>query len=365
MGIDLQGDEMGSGQSDSTNGSARLIPAAELHGFVKSVLIKLDVPQDDAAIVADCLLAANLSGIDSHGVLRFAHYTRRLQNGTIKAQPTLKFDKKGPSVGMMDGDDGLGHVVSYHACTHAMELAEESGNGIVVVKNSSHFGIAGFYVQRIVAEGYMGMVMTTTDAFLIPHGAKQPFFGTNPIAIGFPSDGLPVILDMATTMVAHGKTALAKKEGKAIPPDWGLDEDGKPTTDPNRIVGFHPMAGPKGSGLAMMIDIFCSILSGMPWGPHITAMYGELDKPRKLGHWIMALDIKRFMNLEVFKERLGEMLRALGELTPAEGFTRVYAPGQIEAECRQRRSVEGIPLDPGVWRELEALGREFNLPFGS
>jgi LDH2 family malate/lactate/ureidoglycolate dehydrogenase len=126
---------------------------------------------------------------------------------------------------------------------------------------------------------------------------------------------------------------------------------------------MHPIAGPKGSGLAMVIDIFCSVLSGMPWGPHINAMYGDLDAPRKLGHFVMALDVRRLMPLDVFKGRLGDMLTEFGRLPPAEGFERVYYPGQIEAGRRKKRSVEGIPLDPGLYRELEGLGRRFGVPF--
>ncbi|MCD6519538.1 MAG: Ldh family oxidoreductase [Anaerolineae bacterium] len=343
--------------------STRLIPAEKLFSFVENVLAAVGVPREDASIVADCLLTANLSGIDTHGVVRLAHYVRRLQNGTIKTKPQLKFERVAPSLGIMDGDDGLGHVVMYNACTHAMELAEESGSGAVVVKNSSHFGMTGFYIMRIVSEGYAGMAMTATDAFLIPFGGRKPFFGTNPIAFGFPTDGIPVILDMATTSIPYGKIALAKTEGKPIPPDWGFDEEGNPTTDPNRIAGLHPIAGPKGSGLAMIIDIFSSVLSGMPWGPHINKMYTELDKPRKLGHFVWVLDIKRFMPLEEFKRRLGEMLRELNAMPPADGFDFVYYPGQIEGKRREKRRQEGIPIDPGLYQELEELGKRLNVPF--
>ncbi|TEU16391.1 MAG: Ldh family oxidoreductase, partial [Anaerolineales bacterium] len=209
----------------------------------------------------------------------------------------------------------------------------------------------------------VGMAMTATDAFLIPFGARKPFFGTNPIAIGFPTGGIPVILDMATTSIPYGKIALAKTEGQPIPSDWGFDENGNPTTDPNVIAGMHPIAGPKGSGLAMIIDIFCSVLSGLPWGPHINAMYGELDQPRKLGHFVMALDIKRLMPLDLFKRRLDEMLGEFGDLAPAEGFDRVYYPGQIEGLRRRQRSIAGIPIDPGLYRELEALSKRFGVPF--
>ncbi|MBN1640157.1 MAG: Ldh family oxidoreductase [Anaerolineae bacterium] len=339
------------------------IPADKLIAFVTEVLAAKGVPRADAAIVADCLLTANLSGIDSHGVVRLAHYVRRLDNGTIVAQPELRFERTAPALGIVEGGNGLGHVVTEYACRQAMALARESGSGAVVVRNSSHFGMTGYYIGRLVAEGYIGMMMTATDAFLIPFGSRKPFFGTNPIAIGFPTDGIPVILDMATTSIPYGKIALAQTEGRSIPAEWGYDADGHPTTDPFAIAGMHPIAGPKGSGLAMVIDIFCSVLSGMPWGPHVNAMYGELDKPRQLGHFIAAYDLRRWMPLETFKRCLGEMLDEFGALPPAEGFERVLYPGQIEGLRRAQRRAEGIPVDPGLYEELAGLGRRFGVPF--
>ena len=341
----------------------RLIRSSELMRFVQDVLVKAGVQSSDAHIVADCLLTANLSGIDSHGVIRLAHYTRRLKNGTIKARPALKFERTAPASGIMDGDDGLGHVITYHACTRAMEMAAESGSGTVVVKNSSHFGMTGFYLMRIATEGYAGIMMTPTDAFLIPFGGRKPFFGTNPIAVGFPTDGIPVILDMSTTSIPFGKIALAQKEDRPIPAQWGFNKKGEPETNPTEIVGLHPIAGAKGSGLAMIIDIFGSILTGMPWGPYINKMYLEMDQPRKLGHFIYVLDIKRLMPLEQFKQRLGQMLQELNAMPPAEGFDRVYYPGQLEGERRRQREAEGIPIEPGLYQELRELGAQFEVPF--
>jgi ureidoglycolate dehydrogenase (NAD+) len=263
----------------------------------------------------------------------------------------------------VDGGDGLGHVVTYYACTKAMELAEEAGSGAIVIRNSSHFGMTGFYIHRLVTAGYAAMAMTDTDAFQIPFGSRKAFFGTNPIAFGFPTDGIPVILDMATTSVPYGKIALAQTEGQPVPSDWGYDEEGNPTTDPHRIAGLHPIAGPKGSGLAMVIDIFCSVLAGLPWGPHINAMYGEMDARRQLGHYVAAWDVSCWMPLEDFKRRMGEMLREFGELPAAEGYDRVYYPGQIEGLRRQQRRAEGIPIDPGLYQELEQLGRRYGVAF--
>ena len=339
------------------------VPAATLNAFVVDILAEIGVPRKHGSIVADCLLMANLSGVDSHGVVRLAHYIRRITTGTIKADPHLQFEQRAPSLGIMDGGDGLGHPVTYSACTEAMKLADESGSGVVVVKNSSHFGMTGFYINRLVKAGFIGMMMTATDAFLIPFGSRKPFFGTNPIAIGFPGEGIPVILDMATTSIPYGKIAMAKTEGTSIPSDWGFNAEGNPTTDPNAIAGLHPIAGPKGSGLAMIIDIFSSILSGMPWGPHVNAMYSDLDDPRKLGHFILALDVTRFMPLELFKQRLGEMLAEFNDLPPAEGFKQVYYPGQIEGLRREQRLANGIPIPPGLFNELQALGNQYGVSF--
>lgn len=340
-----------------------LIPEAKLNQFVVDVLTKAGVPAADAGIVADCLVLANLSGVDSHGVVRLAHYLRRLENGSIKTHPDIRFEQTAPSMGIVDGGDGLGHIVTYQATTKAMEMAAESGTGIVSIRDSSHNGMTAFYILRMISEGYIGIAMTATDKMLIPFGAKKSFFGTNPLAIGFPGDGIPVLLDMATTQAAWGKVALARIEGKPIPADWGFDADGNPTTDPSAIAGLHPFGGPKGSGLAMIIDIFCSVLGNLPWGPHINKMYGEMEAPRKLGHFIMAIDVRRLMPLALFKSHLSEMLSEYTQLEPAAGFNGVYYPGQIEGMNREKRRAEGIPVDPGLYAELSEVGQRFGVAF--
>jgi ureidoglycolate dehydrogenase (NAD+) len=340
------------------------VPLAKLMLFAQRVLMAVGVPEEDATIVAECLTFANLSGIDTHGVVRLAHYVRRLQNGSIVARPRMVFECPAPALGILDAGDSLGHVATYRACTEAMQLAAAVGSGTIVVKNSSHFGMTGYYASRMISQGYTAIIMTSTDRMLIPFGGRKPFFGTNPICIGFPTPGdIPLILDMATTSIPYGKIVLAQTEGKPIPPDWGFDALGNPATDPNRIVGLHPIAGPKGSGLAMVIDIFCSLLSGMPWGPHINQMYVDLDKPRKLGHFVIALDVNRFLGLDVFKQHLGQMIAELGAMPPAAGFKRVHYPGEVEGENRRQRRAEGIPIDPGLYQELSRLGQAFGIPF--
>ena len=337
------------------------IPVSNLTAFVVDVLHAAGVSRDDSAIVADCLLTANLSGIDSHGVVRLAHYVRRLSNGTIKARPQMRFERTAAAVGYLDGDHGLGHVVGHRAVSEVMELAWAAGTGAVSVGNSSHFGMAGYYALRLAAQGCIGLCMTPTDPFLVPYGGSRPFFGTNALCVGFPAEGAPVVLDMATTSIPYGKVALAAVEGAAIPADWGLDDGGRPTTDPTRVVGLFPASGPKGSGLAMAVDIFGSVLAGMPWGPHIEKMYGDLDSRRQLGHFFAAWDVRRFLPLDRFKRSLRAMCDELNAVPPAPGFARVTYPGQLEGESRRARAAEGIPLDPGLYSELDELGRSVNV----
>jgi ureidoglycolate dehydrogenase (NAD+) len=333
----------------------------DLFHFVKLILKKMGIPDDDAKVTADVLVSANLSGIDSHGVVRLSHYLRRIKDGTVKKKPRIRHERKAPGLAVVDGDDGLGHVVTERATNTAMDLCSEAGTASVAVKNSSHFGMTGYYVRMMTQRGFAGMVMTHTDKFLIPYGGRSPFFGTNPVAIGFPTGRIPLILDMSTTSIPYGKVVIAKKEGRNIPKDWGFDENGEPTTDPFRIAGLHPIAGYKGSGLAMVIDVFCSLFTGMAFGPHINRMYVDLETPRKLGHFIVAWDIERVHGIESFQKRLQRMIDELHSIPPASGFKKVFYPGEIEGLTRETRTREGIPVEDGLYKELCELGEEFGV----
>jgi ureidoglycolate dehydrogenase (NAD+) len=343
------------------------VKESNMRRFVAEALSTRNVPEEDARVVADVLVTANLCGVDSHGVVRLAHYVRRLENGTLAARPRIRFETTSPSTGILHGDDGLGHVVMHRACRHAAALAKDAGTGTVIVKSSSHFGIAGYYVRRLIEEGLIAMATTPSDALLIPFGGSKPFFGTNPLAIGFPApllDGRrlpPVVLDMATTQIPFGKIVLAQAEGKPIPSDWGFDEEGKPTSDPDRIVGLHPIAGPKGSGLAMIIDLFTSLLAGAAFGPHIAKMYREMEKKRGLAHFLCAWDLSRFRPLEEFQADLGRMITELHAMPPASGFDRVLYPGEIEGERMADRSQNGIPYDDGLLDELATLAKKLGI----
>ena len=337
------------------------IPVEQLRSFAESVLRARNVPQDGAAIVVDCLLYANLSGVDSHGIMRLAHYARRLSNGTIKARPEIRYERTRPAILHVDGGDGLGHVITSHAVERAIPICREQGTVSVSIGSSSHCGMLGYYLRDITAAGLVGMVTTHTDVRIVPAGARVPFSGTNPIAWGFPTSGEPFVLDFATTSVAWGKIALAQMESRPIPSDWGVDENGDPTTDPAKVVGMHAIAGYKGSGLAMVIDLLSSMFSGMPFGPNINRMYDDMNAPRKLGHFVTLWDPAAFAPAGDLRARMDRYIAELHALPRVDPDKPIYYPGEPEAIRRAERSRIGVPLEDGVIAELGELGRSLGL----
>src|SRR5512134_2835386 len=314
-----------------------VVPRERLETFTAACLEKLDLQPADAQLVAQTLVAANLRGVDSHGVVRLSHYATRLRNESVKARPNITVQRTAPSAALVEGDAGMGQLVAVRAMNEAIQLSKEAGVGAVVARNSSHCGACAWFVEMAVREGMIGVALTHTDSIMVPPGMKRIFLGSNPIAFGAPGEREPVIIDLSTTHVAWGKILVARQEGKPIAPDWGVDKDGRPTTDPHAVVGLAPTGAHKGYALAAMVEILCAQFAGVPFGRHVTKMYGELDKPRNLGHFMLALDVARFTTRERFAQDVGALLEEI----QAEG---ALAPGDPERRSAERRRREGIPL---------------------
>jgi ureidoglycolate dehydrogenase (NAD+) len=327
-----------------------VIPQQRLESFTAACLEKLGLEAADARLVAETLVAANLRGVDSHGVVRLPHYARRLRNGSVKARPKIAVQRSGPSAAVVEGDAGMGQLVAVRAMQEAIALAKQSGVGAVTARNSSHCGACAWFVEMAVKEGMIGVALTHTDSIMVPPGMKRIFLGSNPIAFGAPGSP-PLIIDMSTTHVAWGKVLVARQEGKPIPPDWGVDKDGKPTTDAQQVVGLAPTGGHKGYALAAMVEILCAHLAGVPFGLHVTKMYGELDKPRNLGHFMLALDVARFTDRKAFAAQIA----AFAGEAHAEGG---LAPGDPERLTAERRKREGIAVGEATVEELNRLADE-------
>jgi len=338
-------------------------PADKLKHFCKELLMHYGVPEQDATIVTEVLIDASLEGVDTHGVNRLPIYVSRIKNGRINAKPKVKISKSG-ATGIVDGDNGLGQLVAVRSMEVAIELAHEYGVSIVVTRHSNHFGAASYYCKMAVDRQMIGITFTNTPPGIPPWGGKRPYFGTNPIAFAFPTGGQPIVVDMSSSTVARGNIILAAKEGKPIPLGWAIDKEGRPTTDPNKALegAVLPIGGPKGYALCLAVEVMSGILSGSAFGPDVGWIYDDKLEPVNIGHCFMAIDISRFMPLEMFYNRINKMIREIKSVPLADGFSEIFIPGERRQIKFKERLREGIPIGESVLQELNQLAQEVNLP---
>lgn len=328
----------------------------ELKKLCTNKLQEAGVSTEQADIIADILVHADTRGVSSHGVLRTEHYIQRLKQGGLNVNPTFSVKETGAVTAIFDGDHGFGHVVSKHAMELAIEMAKKNGVGMVGVINSSHCGALSYFVKQATEENLIGIAMTHTDKYVVPFGGSEPFFGTNPIAYGFPTKKhKPIILDMATSNAAFGKVLHAREAGTEIPDNWGVDKDGKPSTNPNAVNALLPFGGPKGYGLGMVVDIFSGILTGSAFGPHITPMYGDYTAKRKLGHYFCVINPAMFTDPNSFLENMDKMIDEIHESKPVEGFKYVMVPGEPEQIKEEESIKNGVKITETIYNYLTNL----------
>ncbi|THW21555.1 Malate/L-lactate dehydrogenase [Aureobasidium pullulans] len=332
------------------------IPSAEAHAYVKSILEVNGVSPEHASIVADCLVAADLRGVDTHGVNRIPSYVARIRQGVLdpKAEPELK--EITPVVAQVDGKNGFGFVSAKLGMAKAIDMAKVFGIGMVSVKHSNHFGMSAWVVQQALDAGLMSLVFTNSSPALPVWGGKSKLMGVSPIACGAPGNDHPFILDMAPSIAARGKIYKAKRRGERIPKDWALDAEGRQTDDPSAALEgvMLPMGGPKGSALAIMMDVFSGVLSGSAFAGHVTNPY-DPSRPADVGHFLVAIKPDLFMSMEDFKERMEYLYQRVVGSHKMAGVDRIYMPGELEQLVHEERSRSGIPY---VEAEIEALNEE-------
>ena len=298
--------------------------------------------QEHAGIMADILVWSDYKGIHSHGAVRVEYYTERIAKGGINVDPDFSFRKTGPCTGIFEGDNGCGYAAASLAMEHAVAMAKENGAAVVGVRNISHSGSIGYYAEMAAKEGMLSVTMCQSDPMAVPYGGTEPFYGTNPIAFGVPTaDERLVIFDMATTVQAWGKILVARAKKESIPDTWAVDEEGRPTTDSSKVNALLPIAGPKGYGLMMMVDVLSGILLGVPFGRHVSSMYEDLSQGRRLGHLHIVMDPARFTDRSKFLEQMSQVLDELAEVKPAPGFTKVCYPGERGMLRRKKYEEDG------------------------
>lgn len=334
----------------------------ELNGYCKDLLIASGVDPWCAQIVSNMLLDAELSGVSTHGVSRMAIYMERMDKGLVSRGNNIQILKESPSTIVVDAGNTLGAPSAQFAMEACIRKAAETGCCFATVKNSNHFGATAFYTKMAAEKGMIGFACTNLTGKIAPYGAAGPFMGTNPISVAAPSNTLPVVLDMTPSVVALGKLILAQKLGKEIPLGWALDQDGNPTTDPakGRKGSLIPIGGPKGSGMAIVVDILSGILSGAGYGPHLHDLY-EFDAPQGVGHFMGAIDISHFIDLDTFKDTLSAMISEIKALQTAPGFDEIRLPGERSLNLIEKNRKEGIELPEPVYQELLELGQPYGL----
>lgn len=333
----------------------------KLKKYCEEILIQAKIRKEEAEVIADNLVDANVMGVDSHGVTRLADYLARLDEGKIEFKTNLTVERETTTTALFDAHNGWGQYAGKKAMDLAIEKAKEHGCAFVGVKNSNHYGTASYFTRMAADAGCLGMSMTNASPIMVSWGAKKPTLGTNPLAIAVPTNQHPVILDMATSTVARGKINLAAKNGQSVPEGWAINADGEPTTDAaEALKGFLLPFGAKGSGLAIMIDIMTGVMTGAMFGEDVPRMYDDPD-PQQLGHMFIVFNIEAFMDLNEFKNRMDERIKQTVESPPSPGFEKVFMPGDLEQLTRSTRLNEGVPLSSAIYTELQQLGEKYGV----
>jgi L-2-hydroxycarboxylate dehydrogenase (NAD+) len=359
------------------------VQADSLRSLCVRVFQKMGMPAEDARITADVLVTADLRGVDSHGVARLGFYVERLRNGVMIPGPNVQTVSETGVTALVDAGGGMGHPVSYRAMKKAIQKALDVGAGFVAVRNSNHYGIAGYYAMMALEHDCIGISMTNAFVFVVPTFGRSAMLGTNPIAVAAPAGrDRPFVLDMATSTVPFGKLEVYDRLAKPLPQGWAVDEAGRPATDPGPLMenlrsqtgvggGLLPLGGAgellgghKGYGLALLVDVLCGVLSG--------ACYADLVYPRTpdgrplpsgIGHFFGALRVDAFRPLAEFEAAMDDLQRRLKNASKAGDQGRIYIHGEKEFEEAERRSREGVPLDPKVLAELEEIATESGVEF--
>ncbi|KAF2274752.1 malate/L-lactate dehydrogenase-like protein [Westerdykella ornata] len=336
-----------------------LVPPSTAHRFAVDLLTHNGVASTDAAIIASALVEADLRGHDTHGIQRLPSYIARIRHGVLDphASPTLK--QITPVVALVDGHNGFGFLAAHMGMDAAIRMAQgEMGIGLVAVKHSNHFGMSAWVVQQALDAGMASLVFTNSSPALPPYGGREKLLGVSPIAAGAPGGPgrRPYIIDMAPSVAARGKVYKALRRGEQIPKGWALDKHGRETQDPQAALEgvMLAMGGPKGSALAIMMDVFSGVLTGSAFAGNVAGPY-DPSRPGDVGHFLLAIRPDLFLSRQEFAARMQYLYERVTGAERAEGVDRIYFPGEVELVTRERRMREGIPV---VQAELDALNEE-------
>ena len=322
-----------------------------------AVLTGLGESPVDAAVAAECLVYADMTGVSTHGTYLLKNVYERVNSKMLNLPTKAKVTSDSGATASIDGNNGLGPVACSLAMQKAIEKAKQFGISIVLVKDTNNVGCLGYYTNLAARHGMVGLMAGNANAAMAPWGGSEAYFGTNPVSVAIPVQGAaPIVLDMASSLVARGKIRKASREKKQIPLGWAIDSEGRPTTDPDVALKgtLLPMGGPKGSGLAIIVDLLAGVLAGAKYGPAVKSFHSP-DGPTGVGALCVALDPTRFMVSSQFQGEVAEYIKDMKGMKKAEGHSAIYAPGEIEASKWEAASKGGVELDDAAVSAINDL----------
>lgn len=334
--------------------------AGQLTAFGQSVLEKHGVPAADAHLLADSLVAAELWGHSSHGMLRLPWYVERLRSGAMQAVTQGALAQDSGAVAVIDGQDGIGQVLTMQAVHAGVERAKRFGVSAVAVRNSNHFGTAAYFTRESAKQGCVAFLSTNASPAMAPWGGKVKAIGTNPWSIAAPAGRHGVaVMDIANTAVARGKIYLAAERGEDIPPTWAADEQGVPTTNAKDAIHglILPMAGHKGYVISFMMDVLSGVLTGSQFGSNIAGPY-QADRKSGCGHLLLTINVEALMSQADFAQRMEQLIDEIKAVPAAAGVSDIFFPGELEDRNTEKHLKTGISVADNTWDSLRKLGAE-------
>ena len=320
----------------------------------------------DAAIFSEALVDADLHGVGTHGISRLNIYLQRIRAGLIDPKASLNTERKFGGILTLDAGNGLGQVQAVKALEMLVPLAKQNGIAAATVRNSQHFGALSYYCNLAAQQGLVLLAMTNCERAMSPEGGYEPFFGTNPIAVSFPTgNGFNVKIDLATSIVARGNIISAQKKGESIPLGWALDPNGEATTNPQEaLLGtVLTMAGHKGYALALMVELFSGVLSGSAIGPDVGSMYKDLDRKQDVGHFFCLFDIEAFLDMTEFIKRIDQTIDRIKASKRRDGVNEILVPGERSSRTARFNASHGIVVSDPTIDELRHWCNELDVPF--
>jgi ureidoglycolate dehydrogenase (NAD+) len=342
------------------------IPVVDLERFCRAVLHRCGVSENDARVTADVLITTDSFGVFTHGVKSLPGYVRRLRGGGLRTDVSPRIENEGPGWALVDGQSALGMVTSVFAMNAAVAKARTSGVAYVGVRNSCHFGAAGYYVLQAAQADMIGLAMANDIPSMAVPGARKAVLGTNPLAYAIPAGREePIFLDIASSAVAGGKIRIFQALGQKVPDTWLVDLEGVPTTDPFAYPyqgSLQPFAGHKGYGIALLIEVLAGVLSGAAIRREIGGwLDSDPTQPTRHGAAFLAIDVGRIIPIEDFKRRMDAMIRDIRETPPAKGADRVCLPGEMEWRKRREALDRGVTLPDDVRESLRGMAKEIGV----